>query len=297
MIIRSRVPIKYIFNAIKKELAWVFTIGLITQTLGYYIGNETINIPVSIPAFLGTAVSILLSFKVSQSYDRWWEARKIWGVILSDSRKLIMILKSYLTSADKKIITKIAYKQMAFCYILGNSLRGVDRFKYCKYLLKKEDFDNLSKKENAHLSILDSITEDVSEIESQEKLNSYQHVSINSIISKLIDHVGKVERINNTVFPPTYRQFFHITIFVFIVLLSISLNQLNIIFGMPLLMAISIIFFYLEKTAYLIQDPFMNRPSDTAVTSIARTIEINIKEIIGEDNLPEHLKPKGYYLE
>ena len=295
MIIKSRVPISYIFRIIKIELFFVLLIGFTTKTLVYYSGEYIPEMPISIPAFLGTAVSILLSFKVGQSYDRWWEARKIWGAIVNDSRKLIVMLKSYIPT-DDTMIKKIAYKQIAFSYILGNSLRGVEKLKYGKEFLEKEDLDKLSKNKNVPLSILDSITNDVRTLESEGKLNSFQHISINNIISDLIDSMGKAERINNTVFPPTYRQFFHITIFVFIILLSLSLKKLNLMHEIPLLVAISMIFFFLEKTAYIIQDPFMNRPSDTPVTSIARTIEINIKEIIEDENIPEPLKPLGYYI-
>ena len=295
MIIKSRVPLIYIFRTIRWELFWVLVIGFTTQTLVYYSEEFIPDMPISIPAFLGTAVSILLSFKVSQSYDRWWEARKIWGAIVNDSRKLIVILKSYIPT-DDSMIKKIAYKQIAFSYILGNSLRGVDKFNYGKEFLEKEDFEKLSKNSNVPLSILDSITNDAGRLESQEKLNSFQHININNIISGLIDSMGKAERINNTVFPPTYRQFFHITIFIFIILLSLSLNKLDLIHEMPLLVVISMIFFFLEKTAYIIQDPFMNNPSDTPVTSIARTIEINLKEIIEDENIPEPLKPLGYYI-
>ncbi len=296
MIIKSRVPIAYIFNTIKVELFWVLIIGFSTQLLVFYYDEYIPIMPISIPAFLGTALSILLSFKVSQSYDRWWEARKIWGSIVNDSRKLIVVINSYLSKDDKKDINKIAYKQIAFSYILGNSLRDVDKFKYGKEFLEKEEIERLSKNNNVPLSILDSIAKDVSILESEGKINSFQHININNIISNLIDSMGKAERINNTIFPPTYRQFFHLTIFVFIILLSLALNNLSFINEIPLLVVISMIFFFLEKTAFIIQDPFMNRPSDTPVTSIARTIEINIKEIIEDENIPKPLSPLGYYI-
>ena len=52
----------------------------------------------------------------------------------------------------------------------------------------------------------------------------------------------------------------------------------------------------LEKIAFVIQDPFENEPTDTAMTSISRNIEINIKELLGEKELPEPLKSKGFYI-
>ncbi len=295
MIIKNRVPIKYIFSAVKLELPWVILIGVSTQIFSYYFSDSIPKMPISIPAFLGTAISILLSFKVSQSYDRWWEARKIWGAIVNDSRKLIVLLQSYLEK-DKDVIKSIAYKQISFNYVLGNSLRKLDPYLYSNDLLSAKDLKTLEKNSNKALGILSLISNEVKELRDNNKLDSYQHISINNIISQLIDSMGKAERIRNTVFPTTYRQFFHITIFVFISLLSIALNDFGSLYELPLLVVISLIFFFLEKTAYIIQDPFMNRPSDTPVTSIARTIEINIKELIDDDNIPEPIKPTDYYI-
>lgn len=295
MIIKNRVPLKYIFSAVKLELPWVLLIGISTQVFAYYFSDSIPKMPISIPAFLGTAISILLSFKVSQSYDRWWEARKIWGAIVNDSRKLIILLQSYLV-ADKDVIKSIAYKQISFNYVLGNSLRKLDPYLNSSDLLSTEDLKALENNSNKALGILSLITDEVKKLKQNNKLDSYQHININNVISQLIDSMGKSERIRNTVFPTTYRQFFHITIFVFISLLSIALNDFGSMYELPLLLTISLIFFFLEKTAYIIQDPFMNRPSDTPVTSIARTIEINIKELIKDDNIPEPIKPMGYYI-
>jgi putative membrane protein len=55
-------------------------------------------------------------------------------------------------------------------------------------------------------------------------------------------------------------------------------------------------FFLLEKTARNLQDPFSNRPTDTAVTTIARNIEINIKQLIGDPNVPQPLQPEKFYI-
>ncbi len=295
MIIKNRVPIKYIFSVIKFELGWVIFIGITTQVFAHYFNEYIPKMPLSIPAFLGTAVSILLSFKVSQSYDRWWEARKVWGAIVNDSRKLIVLLQSYL-SADEDVIKRIAHKQISFNYVLGNSLRKQDPYLYINDLLNDDDLKTLENSSNKALGILSLITDDIKELKLKNKLDSYQHINLNNVISLLIDSMGKSERINNTVFPTTYRQFFHVTIFVFIILLSMALKDFESLYELPLLVTIAMIFFFLEKTAYIIQDPFRNRPSDTPVTSIARTIEINIKELIKDENIPEPLKPTDYYI-
>lgn len=107
---------------------------------------------------------------------------------------------------------------------------------------------------------------------------------------------GKAERIKTTVFPVSYRIFLHSIIYLFVVTLSIALNDVAGIFEIPLLLVISLAFFLLEKSATHMQDPFENRPTDTAVTAIARNIEINIKQLIKEPEIPEPLKPESFYL-
>lgn len=121
-------------------------------------------------------------------------------------------------------------------------------------------------------------------------------MQIDNTLVRLVDAMGKAERIKSTVFPVTYRIFLHLMIYLFTITLSISLKNVESIFEIPLLLVLSAAFFLLEKSATYIQDPFENRPTDTAVTAIARTIEINIKNIIEDQNVPEKLTTNHFYL-
>jgi putative membrane protein len=53
-------------------------------------------------------------------------------------------------------------------------------------------------------------------------------------------------------------------------------------FAIPLITAIAAAFFLIERMAIHLQDPFENRPTDTPVTTIANTIEKNIKQMLNE---------------
>jgi ion channel-forming bestrophin family protein len=107
--------------------------------------------------------------------------------------------------------------------------------------------------------------------------------------------MGMAERIKSTVFPITYRVFLHLMIYLFVITLSISLGVVNPVYEIPLLLIISSGFFVLEKTARLLQDPFENNPTDTAMTTIATNIEINIKQLLKESEIPKPLKPDSFY--
>jgi putative membrane protein len=126
MLISHKIPYRYIINSVKYQLTYVLVFSLLVYFLSE-VYNETLPlIPLAIPAFIGTAISVLLSFKLNQSYDRWWEGRKIWGSIVNDSRNLVLQLQSLTTKGDPNLIKKMGHRQIAWTYALSKSLRGKD---------------------------------------------------------------------------------------------------------------------------------------------------------------------------
>ena len=47
---------------------------------------------------IGTAVAFLIGFQSNAVYDRLWEARKIWGAIVNDSRMLTLMIKEMINN-------------------------------------------------------------------------------------------------------------------------------------------------------------------------------------------------------
>lgn len=296
MLVDKIPPFAYVFGKIKYEMLFVCVLGFIihftTESLDPYLPE----MPLTIATFLGTAISVLLSFKMSQSYDRWWEARKIWGAIVNDSRSYVLQMQAFLHNpALKSQIKTMAYRQIAWNYVLGRSLRGLEPLEDCENLLTPEDIAQLDIHTNKVLGILQQNVRQISELHRQGEISDFTHVQFNNIFIRFSDNMGMAERINNTVFPTTYRLYLHFTIYLFVVILSIGLNNVKLIYEIPLLLVVSMVFFLLEKTAYHMQDPFRNRPSDTNMTTIARNIEINIKQMLGEKCVPKPLERDSFY--
>ncbi|NGM67060.1 bestrophin [Sphingobacterium sp. SGR-19] len=291
----SGIPLRYMLNKIKSEVATVAIVGLIFNAFTYFLGDRLPDMPLGVPAFLGTAISVLLSFKMSQSYERWWEARKIWGAIVNDSRSLVIQLQSYMDSAYEDVIRDVAYKQIAWCYALGDSLRGLNPLGRQLNLTAAEQ-DTLRHHKNVPLAITQMQATRIKEIADKQSVPEFYRVQLDQTLVRLVDSMGRAERINTTVFPVTYRFFLHAAIYLFLITLSIAIQDVHAIFEIPLLVLIAAVFFLAEKTAYNLQDPFRNRPSDTPVTAIARNIEINIKQLLKETEIPEPLKPKTFFI-
>jgi putative membrane protein len=296
MLLNTQIPFSYIFNKIKTELVYIFIIVVLV----YYITLEYIHlipeVPLAVPTFLGTAISIILSFKLNQSYDRWWEARKIWGTIVNESRNLTLQLQSFLAPGTEGAIRSIALRHIGWCYSLGRALRQQDATERLEQFVDRNEIAELRKHTNIPLALLQKNSQEIAALKQRGALEVFSHIQINNTIVNLTNAMGMAERIKATIFPITYRLFLHGAIYLFIVTLSISLRGLESYFEVPLLVIIASFFFLLERTATHLQDPFSDKPTDTPVTAIARTIEINLKQLLSEPDVPKPVVPEKYYV-
>lgn len=296
MLLNKHIPFSYILNKIKFDLIYVSFLALVVLYVTNMYENLIPEMPFTIPAFIGTAISILLSFKLNQSYDRWWEARKVWGSIVNDSRSFVLQLQTFVLNDNSGTIRKLAYRQIAWCYSLGQSLRNLDPLGNLENFLSTADLSEIKRHSNKPLAILQLNGMDIKYLKEQGQLEIFSQLQLDETLVRLCESQGRAERIKNTTFPHTYRLFLHFIIYLFIVTLSISLKDLAWYFEIPLLLLVSMAFFLLEKSATHMQDPFENKPTDTPMTAIARTIEINIKQLLKENNVPEPCKPNKFYL-
>lgn len=281
---------------IKVEWLYVFAIGFTAHYLTHTFREFIPEMPLSIPLFLGTAISVLLSFKLNQSYERWWEARKIWGAIVNDSRTFVIQLQTLVAKGNDETVRKIALRQIAWCYSLGQSLRGRSATDNIIDFLEDEDFTAIQSHTNKPLAMLQMHAKDIATLKEKQQTEVFTLVQLNTTLVNLTNSMGMAERIKTTVFPITYRIFLHLIIYLFVITLSISLLDIKSYFEIPLLLVLSTGFFLLEKSATEMQDPFSNHVTDIAVTAIARTIEINIKQLINHDHVPEPIKTDDFYI-
>jgi putative membrane protein len=296
MLLHHRIPVSYILNKVKRDLAYVAVLAIAIFLLTNAYQKTLPEMPLTIPAFIGTAISILLSFKLNQSYDRWWEARKIWGSIVNDSRSFVIQLQTLVKDGNEASVKKMAYRQIAWCYALGRSLRGLDPMEGASGFLSPDDAAELKAHNNKPLALIQQQALDIKTLQKEGQVELFSQIQLDDTLLRFCDSQGRAERIKSTIFPVTYRLFLHFIIYLFIATLSISLKDVSWYLETPLLLLVSTAFFLLEKSATLMQDPFENKPTDTAMTAIARTIEINIRQLLKEPDVPEPVKPKEFYI-
>ena len=298
MLLRRGIPLSFLWQNIRTELlvviAYVLVIAVIDE-------NKLVNvaIPATVPTILGTAISLLLGFRTNQGYERWWEARIVWGAIVNDSRTLVRQLLTFTQGREDRAgrqYRSFALRQAAFCYALGDSLRGMEATRQIGSLVSTEALEELGRHDNVPNALLLQHGRALGELHQRELINDFQQVQIDSTLRRLCDSMGKCERIKNTVFPSAYSLIVHIFLYLFLAALPFALVESFGLGQIPIVIAVAAIFFLIEKSADYLQDPFENRPTDTPMTAIARTIEINLRQMITDREVPEKLRPEAYYL-
>lgn len=295
MLLRTNIPIKYIVGKIKGGLMLVTVYAIIIAILYDTFHVTRITIPLSVPMVLGTVISLLLGFRSNQAYDRWWEARIIWGAIVNDSRTLarqaLTFVKSDFENEEvQQFRERFIRRQMAWCYALSRQLRKEKPVPALKGYMVDTELKYISRYNNAATAILELHGKDIHYALEKGWINEYQQVELDKTLTRLCDSMGKCERIKNTVFPATYSLYIHFAMNLFIMLLPFGVIEYFGYMEVPLVIAIAASFMLIEKMAIHLQDPFENKPTDTPMTTISRNIEKDLKQMLNDYSIKEEIE-------
>jgi putative membrane protein len=306
MLLKDNIPVTYLVGKIKGELLLVAGYAVTIAAFHFFFPQFRISIPIAVPAILATIISLLLAFRSNQAYDRWWEARGIWGAIVNDSRSLTRQLITFLDGGNEEVEhfkSRFVKRQIAWCYSLSQSLRGQNSYIRSKDFLVDEEIKFSRRYTNMPNSLLKLHGMDTRLAYKNGWLTDYQQVEIDRTLTRLCDAMGKCERIKNTIFPSTYSLYIHFCLYLFITLLPFGLIEYFGIFEVPLIIAIAAAFLLVEKMAIHLQDPFENKPTDTPTTAISQTIERDLKEMLDDshqevatDKKPVLTEEKVFYI-
>jgi putative membrane protein len=219
-----------------------------------------VSIPIAVLGILGTIISLLLAFRSNQAYDRWWEARTLWGAIVNDSRSFARQVMAFIDKTydgeDKRIMKeRMIKRQIAWSYSLSRFLRGQNAHKDLTKYISEEEAAKIANMRHAPLALMERQADDLRLLLHMNWINDYQQVAMDETLTRFSNAMGGCERIKNTIFPVTYSFYIHLMVLLFVLLLPFALIEAFGIFQIPLVVAISSSFFLIEKMAIHLQDP------------------------------------------
>jgi putative membrane protein len=331
MYVRRNIRFKVIWRFTWRNLVYfILWASFVTWLFGYFDQNGTnIGIPFLPLSTMGIAVAFYLGFKNSQSYDRFWEGRKIWGGIVNVSRTWANQVLSYVVSPDDSITNeqlhlikrRLILRQLSWINTLRIQLRkttifdrknltyvpdfGLVNDKECEdciaYFLQSGEYLKVKDQENAATHILHLQGEDLAALNAKNYFNDFRHMDMMKSIERLYDYQGMCERIKNTPFPRQYAYFSSVFVWIFVLLVPFGLIELfhsmegdsTVWLNIPFSVLVSWVFVTMESIGDNSEDPFENYVNDVPMSAICRTIEIDLLQMLKEPNIPPKMEPFG----
>lgn len=309
-----------------------FLIGLI-YSLGVLLLKRFTDLDVAFPwqpvSVIGIAVAFYLGFKNNSSYDRTWEARKIWGSIVNNSRSFAAAVMAFVQGENaKEIKRELIFRHLAWLTALRHQLRLSREWEHTDERLNNrfspticEDYNQrlfqelsafLSEEERAYLSSKSNVATQIMRLQSErlqalkdaDVYEDFRHMEFHHLVVSFYEDQGKSERIKNFPFPRQYASTALWLTMVFAIFVPFGMMDVFnghdswLLYSAPVISALVIwIFFLMEKIGDYSENPFEGTYNDVPITSIARGIEIDLKEMLDEKDIPKPISDeKGFQM-
>ena len=306
---------------------------------------------------LGTAVAFMQGFKNNASYDRLWEARKIWGGIVNTSRTFTIMIKDFITNdfTEDKISTnelksihrELVHRHVAWLTALRHQMRmdkpWEDHLKTVQSniefrksfdvpedivsmeddlqgYISKEEISEVLAKGNQASQLLGIQSRRLKELKQSDLIEDFRHMEFVNVLKELYTLQGKSERIKIFPYPRQFATLNHYFVWIFIILLpfgimdafegigSTYVNEMTqhahdntegffhgilhfmgnhfVWLSIPFSAMISWVFYTLELIGENTENPFEGGPNDVPISNMSRGIEIDIRQLIDDTNIP-----------
>ncbi|KSV95719.1 bestrophin family protein [Sinorhizobium sp. GL28] len=249
-------------------------------------------------ALLGIALSVFLGFRNNACYDRWWEARKDWGQLIFTSRDLA---RQTLVLVDAKASENAARQRLlniaiAFAHALVGHLRPGNHAARALARLPDDLAPGYEASRNAPDYLLREMGRDLAGLRASGAISDFQWAQLDGTVGRMSATLAACERIRNTPVPFGYTLLLHRTAYLFCFLLPFGFAD-ALGWATPFVTAlVAYTFFGLDALGDELEEPFGVLPNDLPIMALAETIEINLREALGETDLPPLPQPKDYIL-
>lgn len=328
--------LKEVILWIRRDIYSIFILSFIPTVLYVLLDWHWLALPWLPIALLGTAVAFVVGFKNNASYDRTWEARKIYGGIVNSSRVWGLMVKDYVTNKHSQkqhsqeelnLIHKELYnRHFAWLTALRYQLREkrnwesiykahnqeykdqwfiIDEHKIplaeaLKSYLSEEELQLILTKSNKAAQLISIQSKRLRELLELGLIEDFRHMEMKKVLAEFLNNQGAAERIKNFPYPRQYATLNLWFVKLFVLLLPLGmLSEFDKLGGnfvwltVPFSMMSGWVFTTMEKIGEASENPFEGSANDVPITSMSRMIEIDLKEMLHETDIPEAIKPKN----
>ncbi len=291
MIVRSRPGLLTLFFVLKGSIilrTWpqLAAVGLLSVIVVAAHRLVPDLVPGTDPApftLIGIALSIFLSFRNNACYDRWWEARKLWGLIIESARDIARQTVVLDDGPEKPSPERreILEAVIAFCHAAVGQLR--------------QGTGGQAAGRPAD-TILHDAAAATGRLLRQGRLAPVEALALNDSLGRLTRALVGCERLVNTPLPFAYTLLLHRTAYLFCFMLPFGFADMLGWFTPLAAMLVAYTFFGLDALGEELEEPFGLMPNDLPISAYAIAVEIHLRAAMGETDLPQMPVPQDYVL-
>ena len=264
----------------------VITLTAVIVTLNFEAWGLDKHSLTTIPfSLVGLALSIFLGFRNNACYDRWWEARKMWGALINTTRSLCrQVLTLVETGADRDELVR---QIIGYTYALKYHLRTEVKLEQVLPWFPEPVSAHFEESTNVPFAALQHMGETYRTSWKAGRIDTFHLPVLEGSLTTLTDIQGKCERIKNTPVPLSYTMLTHRLVAIYCLALPFGIVA-EVGTLTPLVVAIvSYAFLGLDSVGTQLEDPFELDPNDLPLAALARTIGRNLLEHIDAEDIPE----------
>ena len=316
----------------RRRLYVVLVLALIPVVLYQLLGQRWVALPWSLAVLLGTAASFIVGFKNVQTYNRTAEAQQVWTAIASTSRYWATICRDFPTNSrsTKALIYRHLAWLTVLRYELRSprvweSAAGSSNAEYrAKFFavpetettlevelakhLPKDELEQLAATTNKATRLISAQSLAIKDLFTSQELAVLHHTEMQKTLKDLLEQQSRAERIKNFPYPRQYATINTIFVWCFAGLLPFCLvrefDRLNesvtgALAGqmawlvVPFSALVSWMYVSLDLVGESTESPFEGGANDVPISQVSRQVEIELREMLGESELPPPLRPKN----
>lgn len=179
---------------------------------------------------------------------------------------------------------------------MGLTRDGVTE-KELEMFLPKEEFEPLINFKNTATQILDYQSQDLKALRKEETIEDFRQMELQALITEFYTLQGKCERIKKFPLPRQYGHASGIFINIFLFLLPWGMvNEFHDLsaygawVSIPFSIIVAYVFVFMEMVGDYSENPFEGLGNDIPMLSLCRVIEIDLREMLGETDLPPSIE-------
>lgn len=230
-------------------------------------------------SLLGIVLGLFLVFRVNSAYDRWWEGRKLWGLLVNNTRNLSFKIASFLPEDDKE--TRAYFAQMIPNFVVsvkehlrkGVNLEELD-------IVGDRFLQRLKEKDHIPNAISLMLYEKLNAMYRNKVITGEQLFLVDKEMKQFSDILGGCERIRNTPIPYSYSMYIKKFIFTYTTTLPLAFIAEFGYWTIPIVMMVFFILVSVELIAEEIEDPFGNDTNDLPTDELSDKIKKNVREVL-----------------